>query len=756
MRLILLLLLFLPTTTIATGVAHPRIWLDSATLTRLTALRMANDPTWVALKSDADALLTYSVPGYDRNVCLNNTICYAYEGQGWYDALTKLSLAYKLTGNIAYASQVKTVVSVMIAAGAAPIQVDDRYPSRFIGTGLAIAYDWCYDQLSASDKAHWTALADLYWNDVNSNGYQWAASSGTGPNGYGNYFGGHLLGMGTLALAIEDDDLNSAAMQAAVLQNFNIYVVPAFSTGGFQGGYAVESYNYGGSHFLRLFQYMRAMTTAGKKDLLNGNIAWLKAVAKNTLYEERPDLWSITDEGSWTGSYIRSIYEDFPLGVGAMLNGTTEGGWLQFLYSHLVPPSNTPPSLYLPSSFEAFLYNSGQAPIDYSEILPTYYFSPGDFHTIVRSSWANSATHTTFNGGSYGVYADHQSHSAGHISIQRGSDYLLINAGQWAGQTGNFGNPQTNVLANWDLNTMFYWDQGTNCLSQSSSSGQYAGCQMFWSVPNTVKHAETANYVFQEAPLQNAYLNNAGLSTLANYTRCFVNIGGDIDFVLDRITAPATSVRYLEWHTPALNAATPAGPATAIDVNGAVASVTLGNSKLFIKTLLPASPKINKVTDVLTYDVSSLSSTQRFEVSDPNSSNCSANCLFLTVLAPTASTIPAMPTTTLISTNHLTGALYDDGVAPRIALFSVDGTAQASVQYTAAYSSALTGRHVILDMVPGSYNVTKDGATIFSGLPVGSDGSLSFASTGGSVYAIQASGTTPRPAPPTNLQIVPH
>jgi hypothetical protein len=129
--------------------------------------------------------------------------------------------------------------------------------------------------------------------------------------------------------------------------------------------------------------------------------------------------------------------------------------------------------------------------------------------------------------------------------------------------------------------------------------------------------------------------------------------------------------------------------------------------------------------------------TQRFEVSDPNASSCSTNCLFLTVLASTPSRISSMPFTKLISTSNYKGAIYNDGTLARIALFSADGTSQTGVNYEANYSASLTGRHVISDLVPGTYDVSRGGTTLYSSLVVGGDGTLSFTSTGGSVYAVR-------------------
>jgi hypothetical protein len=94
-----------------------------------------------------------------------------------------------------------------------------------------------------------------------------------------------------------------------------------------------------------------------------------------------------------------------------------------------------------------------------------------------------------------------------------------------------------------------------------------------------------------------------------------------------------------------------------------------------------------------------------------------------------------MPATTLLTASGFVGAIYTDA-APRVALFSADGTPQASVTYTVSYDPQLTGRHVVLDLTPGFYTVWKDGVMLYHGILVGKDGSLSFVSNGGGAYTV--------------------
>ena len=129
--------------------------------------------------------------------------------------------------------------------------------------------------------------------------------------------------------------------------------------------------------------------------------------------------------------------------------------------------------------------------------------------------------------------------------------------------------------------------------------------------------------------------------------------------------------------------------------------------------------------------------TKRFDVRAAAGSTADD---FLTVLAPTASSVGAMPTTTLIDATTHKGALYDDG-APRVAMFSTDGTARSSVAYAVAYSG--NGRHVIADLLPGVYSVSRGGTIILASQSVGADGTLAFSSASGSFSISQSGAPSP-------------
>jgi hypothetical protein len=672
----------------------------------------------------------------------------SYQGNVWYDSLFTLGLAYKVTGSISYANKAMSIMDSIAASGVGPISVDHVYSSRNIPAGFALAYDWVYDQISADRKVAYSSIVDIWWAAVKLKGGDWQTPVG---NGCSNYFAGHVFGFGLAAIAFEGDDPNATAIMNdptwGVLTRVNSIVIPQFSRGCFAGGVAPESYNYGTGTFIHYWEFFWGMQTAGKSSQLidpsTGKvIVWLdyvKSAARATLYNMRPDLWAIADEGDWPGSYSRVLSAIFPYELGLLLDGTIEGTWINNLYNNmsLLPGSTNNPFPISSDPAINFLFKQiSPTDVNYAT-LPLSYYSLGDYHSFVRTDWTKSAVHTIFNAGTQ-QYTGHQMLGAGNVTIQRGQDYLLVNAGQWKGADGYVGSPSTFSLDSVWLNTLSVTDIKTNCIV-GSWYGQ--GCQSPFHGAGIapVAHFEGNDYTFSEADLRYAYWTNSGISPFSVYHRTFLNIGG-VSFVFDRATLVDYTVatRKLLWHFPA--------NATAA-LTGSVEAISKGSSTLWIDTLLPSNASITTLQDMTEWGGSTPNGTKRIEVSDPNATS-TADTRFLTVLTPTESSVTTAPTTSLISTEGFIGVAYNDGALPRIALFSGDGTSHSSVSYSAIYSG--TGRHVILNLRRGLYVVSQNGAFMGPAVSVGSDGSLSFTAVDGGNFSVRSLRLTGLPRPPVS------
>ena len=109
---------------------------------------------------------------------------------------------------------------------------------------------------------------------------------------------------------------------------------------------------------------------------------------------------------------------------------------------------------------------------------------------------------------------------------------------------------------------------------------------------------------------------------------------------------------------------------------------------------------------------------------------------FLTVMTPTTTNLSSGPTSVLIAATEWYGAQVTDTGATYVAMFPTNGaTPQTSASYTLTASG--TVKHLVTGLAAGTYAVTQGGIGI--GLvAAAADGSISFNSTGGGAFQINA------------------
>src|SRR5262249_51797436 len=139
---------------------------------------------------------------------------------------------------------------------------------------------------------------------------------------------------------------------------------------------------------------------------------------------------------------------------------------------------------------ESFLYDdAARGAVDYRSRMPLIYRSPGDEHLYTRSSWQDDAVWSSFMAGDL-VVSGHQVRAAGHVSIQRGNDYLLVNSGQWKGPQGWGGHPSSFDTQSWRTNTLYY---------PTTWTGGYTGGQGWWGINAVAAFEGTKDYVYEKA-----------------------------------------------------------------------------------------------------------------------------------------------------------------------------------------------------------------------------------------------------------------
>jgi Chitobiase/beta-hexosaminidase C-terminal domain/Bacterial Ig-like domain (group 2)/Putative Ig domain len=740
---------------------------------------------WMNMLADTGRILTLtSVAGVNvgdsvtgPNIPAGVSVLAVYPTGNTYNTLPQVRLSNWFTANIPGGSTIVFNGTISLTTPAAgtryanfyngdPQHDTNAYSSRNVASALGIAYDWVHDQLTPANIADFSHVLESYWTAVNTWGYQWVGAGYASDNGCGNFSLGHLFGFGLAAIAFEGDDAITNDMfngTSGITTRLNSRFLPNIQTGCFSSGYASESYNYGVGTIEHLALVLEAYRTSGKSALVGPGqfssvLPWMQNVVKSTIYNQPPDFWSISQEGEWTATYTGVLNKSYPYMFSGLIGSAApEGGYALADYRSLNynnVPSGYPPTAYefeLPT-YTAFLWKQPGTGIDYTATLPLYWHgnAAGDHHSIARTDWTGSAIHTSFSAQTR-IVTDHQSYTAGHLVIQRGLDRLLITAGYWKGKAGDCcaGGATGNNLYdrhNWVSNTLFASDTTANfCYAN------YIGCAV--SSPTDhgpVAHKETSAYIYSKINLQDVYGRSGG-RPFSTYYRSLVTING-ISFVYDYLVAVnyATSVRKQFWHTSNLSTASPPGIASAINVAGNTASATVGSSTLWIKALLPASPTITSVQNLGSsagkwYTSGPAQSTQHFEITDPNQAS-TPTTQYLTVLAPTASSVGTMPTTSSVSASGFVGALYADST-PRVVLFSADGTAQNAFSYTLTATGKVT--HVITDIAPGAYDIFQNATNIGTAV-AGADGSLTFTSTNGGTFT-----NSPGTATLVNITVAP-
>jgi hypothetical protein len=599
------------------AVNHPRLLLTPTLLASLKAKAAARDRSWLAVKASADDLLHKRVAPFSRTGCPDNSICYEYQGAGW-GALTTLSFAYQVSGDAKYASKALEIVSVITATQAAgdltPISVDSGYPSRFAAAVLAIAYDWLYDRLDAPTK---TSMFDTMnaWFDW----YKTNALDRDGP-AYSNYFGGHVLGFGYIGMATAGENPRGSEIAAYIRSRFDATVGAAFTNGVFAGGYPVEGHVYGINHFVRLLSYMQAVKTATGEDLTSKS-SYPQKILYSLLYNLKPNRWQFTDEADYAGDLTGIADPTLSMMLPALTVGSPESAYAQFFFRNRgTSPASDAPGI---DPLQLLLWHDAGLPeADYRKDLPTAHWSPGDDHLYVRSDWSDDAVWMSFRAGA-SFLGGHAARTAGHIAIQRGNDYLLVNSGQWKGPQGWGGDPQAFDERNWRLNTLWY---------QNPWAARYDGAQGVWGSDAVKAQQITPTYAYVKADLTSAYTTRIP-TTLESFTRSVVVLRpSGIVVVFDRVRAgKPDDMKKIVWHV---------NPNGKRNLTGDVFdSGQIGASRLFIKTVCCLDKPVLSMAADLVSDDNPAPLTYRLEVSEGASTR---SMDVITVLEATSSKTASM------------------------------------------------------------------------------------------------------------------
>ncbi len=638
---------------------HPRILLDSATKAILTAKKNANDAGWVALKAEADAYKNCPVHTFNyglRNVWYSNTIFFSYEGDQWRAAAFSLAMAYQMTHDSAYAKKCLQLVDTMISAqnnpanqppnGTSPAQCNYGYASRNVFPCIAIIYDWCYDFLTTARKTQMVGLMNTYFDSVRhakTNTFYQVSGPGSG-----NYFGGTLQGVGYMGYATAGDNSMAQTMIDWARQRFDgswsqnlgiadrtgssrkdafdgwfnswfggIYAAPPNLIGApLKGGFDFQGWSYGTEEFARQIDYMNTIKSATGEDVVSANASWIHDMYHCLRNAVLP--WTVLTDpiGDYGGNQGAVTMPNVAARLAFTLKGTSDGPGAQYFAWTDLPQDHTwghyasGVIAYDLEKWEKFYLQDNSRTSTQQTITPywsgqTVKYPAGGYgngatpYFTMRSDWTSNATWIGTHMGA-AIFDDHSHFQAGHISMYRNRDNLLLSTLNWRSDATNLGVTGTSLGYNTfsaAANTLFINDRGTY---QSTNTGMMTvGGQNYFGKNELIASEMLDSLTYIRSDLSSAYNNIAGggLSDTLNrvvqkFYRNFLylrtpNILAVYDYVKAKHAASGAEFdKHIRWHSSSQPA-----------VTGKNVKITKGNSSLYIHTVLPANSTITTVDE---------------------------------------------------------------------------------------------------------------------------------------------------------------
>lgn len=676
---------------------------------------------------------------------------WGYRGDKIYDNVHQLGLVYavkKADGDAdwtTYRDKAKEFYNHFAALGPAgiamPIAPTNCYDSRFTLAGLAMLHDWLWNDLSPTERSNGAATLHLWASTVETTGY---TATPTGPGAIvegfprsrsiSNFWGGHVLGVGLAGYAMYDESaLNGQAAIDWARGQWDTYLAPELiSPGGMvASSFWWESMQYGGNHFSRLMKYALAVKTSTGEDLLTAD--QLKQWAAALPHMRRPDRWS-TDQQS-TNSALASVgvmTRQELLLLAHLLHGTPEGEMVQYMTRNFgtVPSGSNNVGTLDYQWYDRLLWEDSRSGTDYTT-LPTSAFLPGANLLVSRSDWTDNAVYMTFRA-STNSNSDHSARTAGNVEIQRGPDRLLGNIHNQDGSGGS-----TSHSA--ESSTLLWSDD--NSYDGLPSTGNYLGGQKWWGFYTPIVASKTASaYAYALANLTEMYNNSAGgtpifgappnpaTRTMRYFFRSVLDFQDGLLVVWDRVKASQSSfTKTQRWHTFS----------TFSMVDASTRKATIGNSALFIRSVLPISPTLSVAQNGST-------STYRLDISDAFPST-DFNALTILYAAASSGSMPGVTRLTNIDT-HFVGVQVESS-SPKVAIMAIPVTNNGNNTYTPTSYTSCTfftshsgpARYVLAGLQPAAYTIARIGAAPVTGQPVGADGTLTFTGAPG-MYAVYRDG----------------
>jgi hypothetical protein len=518
------------------------------------------------------------------------------------------------------------------------------YQMRTFCPGLAFGFDLLFD------FADFTAGLKAEFDTVLNQEIDWYTAYGYERDGdLGNYFIRGLL-TGAMFTAYATDGANSRSAEFKLLADSCINRTFDKLDKKLPGGYGPQGQYANGTanDVLQTFTIYQSLTG---KDLLS-KLEWTSSIIPATIHGTKPDRKTFYDGGDWS---------DLPA---TPLTGLVTA-FLTYLPNHLMAPYA-----------RQFLTDIGSvdsfpgAIKDYKADFPPSYLAKVSGPMYARSDWGTSAVWVSLSAGE--IVMDHQHYDQGHITIQRGADYLLVDGGGYGDYTTDY------------HNTLLFDDRGAGGIST------YPPGQGAWGFNSVgIKRFESSSsYVYGMADFTRAYaqahdgVNNSVKAAVRSVL--FVRPG--IYIVHDRAQTANAAVKKI-FNCNFGN--------TLTQTNN-VWTTTVAQSVLFMKSLEPGSP--TPIVTAIAGQPLAKSNYQEMLTGQTNNN-------FFHVFEAGAIAQTAMSPSAYIEAGLCEGVEIKIADSSWVAMFSkTDSVVTTQISYSYHFSGPQ--RHIVSDLTPfASFNV---------------------------------------------------
>jgi hypothetical protein len=527
------------------------------------------------------------------------------------------------------------------------------YQMRTFCPGLAYGFDLMFD------FTDFTSALKAEFDTVLNQEVDWYKAYGYERDGdLGNYFIRGLL-TGVMFTAYGTDGANGMSAEFKLFSDTCISRTFDKLNTKLPGGYGPQGQYANGTanDVLQTFTIYQSLTGT---DLLS-KLEWTSSIIPATIHGTKPDRKTFYDGGDWS---------DLPA---TPLTGLVNA-FLTYLPNHAMAPYA-----------RQFLTDIGSvdsfpgATKDYKADFPPAYLAKVSGPMYARSDWGTSAVWVSLSAGE--IVMDHQHYDQGHITIQRGADYLLVDGGGYGDYTTGF------------HNTLLFDDRGAGNIST------YPPGQGDWGFNSvSIKRYEPASgYVYGLADFTRAYAqaHDGIANSVKAAIRSVLFIRPGVYIVHDRAqTANANVKKIFNCHfgnTPIQT--------------GGVWTTTVGTSKLFMKSLMPGTP-------TLTADTGQPLAKSNYQEMLAGQTNND----FFHIFEAGASTQTTMAPSAYIEAGLCEGVEVKLADSAWVGLFAkTDSVITSQISYSFHFTGPQ--RHVISDLTPyAGYNVKvlSKGQTVLS------------------------------------------